>query len=171
MKATDRHKMRVAELTSSPMDGDGSDDVFYGEFTSGDMGTVAALAQVASEIASKELKKKEDAAAEQKLKAGEPYKMQQAAQAAQQKAAFAQADALTEADPNGPKHRLAAQLAADAQAAQMKAMYLASSTPGGAMVPAGYKPPAPSIFTPKNVAIGLGVLGLLGVVVYAARRK
>lgn len=170
MKATDRHKQRVADLCESPMEGD---DVFYGDFTSADMGTVAALAQVASEIASKELKKKEDAATEKKMKEGEPYKMQQAAQQAQQKAAFAQADALTEADPNGPKHRLAAQLAADAQAAQMKAMYMASSTPGmgGGLVPAGYKPPAPSVFTAKNVAIGLGVLGAVGLVVYAARRK
>ncbi len=169
MKATDRHKQRVADLVNSPMEGDVE---IYGDFTSGDMGTVAALAQVASEIASKELKKKEDAAAEKKMKESEPYKMQQAAQQAQQKAAFAQADALTEADPNGPKHRLAAQLAADAQAAQMKAMYLASSTPGmgGAMVPAGYKP-SQSIFTAKNVAIGLGVLGAVGLVVYAARRK
>lgn len=170
MKATDRHKQRVADLVNSPMEGDVE---VYGAFESGDVGTLAAVANVAAEIAAKEMKKKEDAAAEKKMKEGDAYKMQQAAQQAQQKAAFAQADALTEADPNGPKHRLAAQLAADAQAAQMKAMYLASTTPGmgGGLVPAGYKPPAPSVFTTKNVLIGLGVVGALGLVVYAARRK
>lgn len=170
MKATDRHKQRVADLVNSPMEGDID---IYGDFGSGDVGTLAAVANVAAEIAKNELKKKEDAAAEKKMKEGEPYKQAQAAQEAQKKAAFAQADALTEADPNGPKHRLAAQLAADAQAAQMKAMYLASTSGamGGGLVPAGYKPPAPSVFTAKNVAIGLGVLGAVGLVVYAARKK
>jgi len=177
MKATDRHKQRVAELIAAPMDegvaiydddGDENDEVFYGE---GAMDFIPGLLNAGGEIAKSEIAKKDAADAKKKLESGEAFKAQAAANEAQKKAAFAQADAVTEADPNGPKHRMAADLAKQAQAASAKASYLAMQSGGGAMVPAGYVPPSPSFFTPRNVAIGGAVVLGLGLVVYLARRK
>jgi len=176
MKATDRHKARVAALTGSSMDGDdllsGDDFQPFESFDGAASGDVASYLPLAagmiSEITSKELKKKEDKEAEAKMKATEGYKAQQAANEAQKKSAMAAADAMTEADPNGPKHRMAASLALEAQAAQAKAMYFSSQMPG--LIP-GYAPQNPSIFTAKNVAIGGAVVLAVGLVVYAAKKR
>ena len=167
--ATERHRARVQALINTPIEGE-----VMGE-TSDEVKTYLPLAAgLISEVTASQLKKKEEEEKKKKLESGEAFQAQKAATEAQKKAAMAQADAITEADPNGPKHRAAAALALEAQAAQQKAMYhqMQSMTPGSQpMLPAGYVPPQPSIFTTRNVLIGAGVLGGVAVLALLLRRK
>jgi hypothetical protein len=170
--ATERHRARVQALINTPIEGE-----VMGEETSDQVKTYLPLAAgLISEVTASQLKKKEDEEKKKKLESGEAFLAQKAATEAQKKAAMAQADAITEADPNGPKHRAAAALALEAQAAQQKAMYhqmqSMATTPGAQpMLPAGYVPPQPSIFTSRNVLIGAGVLGGVAILALLLRRK
>lgn len=183
MKATDRHKERVSDLCNSPMDGE--DDVFDGEIetfdgeTSDTVRTMLPLAAGAiAELTANQLKKKEEDEAKKKLESGDAAVAKRAYDAADKQATMAEAEATGEADVNGPKHRAATALRTAANVARQKlAYYQAPAMPGmpGAP-PQGYQPgqygPQPSsIFTTKNVLIGAGVLGGIGLVVLLARRK
>ena len=177
MKATDRHKARVNDLLSSPMDGeqvvgDTSDDVKqYGGMASGAL----------MELVSSQLKKKEDAKKAEAFKNSEAGKAQAVAQEAQKRAAMDQAEALAETDFDGPRHKKAAASAAAAQVAAAKAQYLMAQLPGGAPAGTALAPggmpgyPAvepPSFFEQHKTAfmIGGAVLGL-GLVVAIVRRS
>lgn len=177
MKAMDRHKARVAQLLESPMEGEelfGQADDFAKWWQ---LGTGAV-----GEITTSQLRKKEEKEREKKLKSSEAYKAQEAAAEARKRAELAKAEAITEVDPNGPKHRLAAQLELEAQAAERKAAFFAqqaalaaaqaaSLTPG-AMVPAGFGPsPMSNLFTPRNLLIGGGIVAGVVVVALLARRR
>jgi hypothetical protein len=136
--------------------------------TSEDVSKYLPLASGAlTEVVSTELKKKEEEKRQAALKGSEGYKAQQAAIEAQKQAAMLQADAITEADPSGPKHKAAAAAALQAQAAAAKAAYFAAgSTPGGAALlsSGGARSfEAPSMFTSKNLLIAGGVV-LVGIV-------
>ena len=169
MNAMDRHKARVQEISGAEILGETSDDVKT---------YVPLAAGAIAEIAAQQLKNKEQAAAKAKLESGEAFQAQKLADDLNKKAAMASIDASTETDANGPKHRAAAELNLQALAATQKAMYfkqqaMMSQMPGStAMTPPGYGMPKQesSIFTTKNILIGVGVLGLLGVVVYAVRK-
>ncbi len=164
MKATDRYKMRRDERRDTT-------DVF-GE-ASQDVSTYLPMAaNILSEVTASQLKKKEAEEAKKKLESSDAYKAQQDAERARKLANDAAADALTEQSVTGPKH-LAAQQAqlAYLAAAQKAAYYGAPQTPaggvpqGGAMVPHGE-----SLFTTRNVLIGAGALGALGLIIFLARR-
>jgi hypothetical protein len=188
MKATDRHKARVQEMIDSPMEGEESFeqandiqmydvDNFAGETSDLVRTLVPAAAGIAAELGANKLKSGEDAKKKKEYEASEAFQANKAAQEAEKRAALAQADAVTEADPLGPKHKAAAELGVQAQAARQKSNYFAQQAamsagqmPGGAIAPQGYYPP-PSIFTPKNLMIGGGVLAGLVVLGLLLRRK
>lgn len=182
MKATDRHKARVQELCNSPMDGEQVEGEEFDGEASQDVATYTPMAAgVLSEVVSKALKSSEDKKAAAAAQNTDAAKAQKAAADATKNAAMAQADAITEADVNGPKHQAAAKLALDAQSAQAKANFYASQavvvpgTPQGAMA-AGGMPGAghggkSSTPTWMYVAGGVGAVGLLGVIVLLMRRK
>jgi hypothetical protein len=181
MKATDRHRQRVQDLINTPIQGEPFQDPFAGDYiegeTSDDVATYLPMAAgLVSELAKTQLKKKEDAERKAKLESGDAFKAQKVAEASQQKAAMAQADAMTENDPNGPKHRAAAQLAIQAQSDQAKSMYYqqqammsAAGVPGSQMM---FQPKAkPGLSTAAWVGIAAGGVAALGLLVYFARRK
>lgn len=171
MRAMDRHKMRVHELLDSePVEGG---EHLYG-VASEDVKTYLPLATgLVTELTATELKKKEAREAEEKLKSSEGYKAQQAAADARKRAEMAKAEAVTESDPNGPKHKAAAQLELEAMAAEQKARYFASLStanvlPGAAGGPSGGYAPGgggSDLFSTRNLMIGGAILG--GVVVLA----
>jgi hypothetical protein len=180
--ATERHKRRVQALINTPIVGaDGQEyEVFEGE-TSDDVKTYLPLAAgLVSELTATQLKKKEEDDKKKAAANSEAGKAASAAADAQKKAAMASADAMTEADPNGPKHRAAAQLAVEAQAAAQKSAYFQSLAaaaampmvpgPGGQMVPANMMQAQQKDNTLLYVGIGVGVLALLGIVVAVARK-
>lgn len=184
MKATDRQRARHQALVDSPMDGyEGSPNEFVGDM-SDDLAKYLPLATgAATEVAVSQLKAKEAADKAKAAKNSEAGQAQSAAQAARKNAALAQADAMTETDPNGPKHKAAAQYNLEAQAAEAKAAYFQQAggvVPGGAgMAPyaGGFTPPsrggAASFLTPTNIMIGAGVLGvgILAVVLLRGKRR
>ena len=203
MKATDRHKARVAEMVSEPMEGehllDISDEVSTDYAPTADE-LAGAAADVAgatsdnvlkygsaaggmlSEFAAGKLKEKEDEEAKKKLESSEGFLANKEATEAGKKAAMAKADALTEADPLGPKHKAAAELAVQAQAAREKASYFqqqsyAAGAPGqmqpgaSGQYPQSYAPQAPSIFTTKNMLIAGGAVIGVGLLALLLRRK
>jgi hypothetical protein len=152
-------------------------DVFVDGDTSEDVSKYLPLASGAlTEVVSTELKKKEEEKRQAALKSSEGYKAQQAAIEAQKQAAMLQADAITEADPSGPKHKAAAAAALQAQSAAAKAAYFAAgATPGGAALfpGGGHGGAAPSMLTTKNLLIAGGVVlaGLVGWKVLSGKKR
>lgn len=131
-------------------------------------------AGAATEVAVSEQKKKEDAAAAKAAANSESGKAQAAAQQARKNASMAAADAITETDPNGPKHKLAATLNLEAQAAEAKAGFFAPALPGG------MSPMSMSAFGPQGggksntltyALVGGGVLVAGLITVLLVRRK
>ena len=153
-------------------------DVFVEGETSDDVSKYLPLASGAlTEVVSDQLKKKEAEKREKALKSSEGYKAQQAAVDAQKQAAMLQADAITETDLNGPKHKAAAAAVLAAQAAAARAAYFA--TPGAAAPGSGFMPggspgiEAPSMFNTKNLLIAGGVVlaGLVGWKVLSGKKR
>lgn len=125
-----RHKLKN-KLAVQALLGE-SDDVFFGA-SSQDAQLYANLAanlvQAGGGIAAAEMKKKEDKEREEKLKEQnkEGLKAQSDAAAARKKAQMLSAEALGEADPNGPLHAAAAKAETEARVAEAKAAFYRSN--------------------------------------------
>lgn len=137
-------------------------DLVYGEAGSEQAKTysnlLSALAQAGGEIASTQLKSKEDAAANK-----EKVAAQNAAKEARKKASMAAADALKEQNPNGPLHAAAQKADNDAKVAEAKAAYYDSMSAPSAQPGAKPGSSAPSAGVPSWVwyaVAGVGVVGL-----------
>jgi hypothetical protein len=138
--------------------------------TIGDADSTRTIANIVAELGTAgagmyadKQKKDEAAAAAAKLANSDAGKAKVEASNADKAAAFAEADAMAETDPNGPKHAVAKQMRAAANVAAAKYAYWqqGGTSPAGAQAAAAKAGEAkPSIFTPMNIAIALGVGGL-----------
>ncbi len=156
-----------------------SDDVFFGA-ASQDAQVYANLAanliQAGGGIAAAEMKKKEDKEREEKEKERnkEGLKAQADAAAARKKAQMMSAEALGEADPNGPLHAAAAKAETEARVAEAKAAIFRSNT----MSPQQQLEMARAMQLPRQsgmpwwgwLAIGLGTV-FTGALAYKLVRK
>lgn len=129
----------------------------------------------ATEVAVDAQKKKEAADAAKAAAGSEGAKATAAAQLARKNAAMAQADAITETDPAGPKHKLAVQLDLEARAAEAKAGFFGGApSAGGAMSPmamAAFGPQGKKSNTMTYALVGAGVVAAGLITILLVKRK
>jgi len=105
-----------------------------------------------------ELWAKQEADKTAKAKAATDKANQDAATAARQAAEIAKIEAMSEKDPAGDLHTKAAQLDAKARLLEQKAGVLSVNTGLATQGGMPQAKPSSTVFTPTNIAIGVGVL-------------
>ncbi len=182
MKATDRHRARVAELLEAPFEFDNGQypneimETVEGEVSDNLMKFGPLVSNAAFEAAAQIAKSKEDDAKAEAAKNSPAGKAKAEAEVARKNAAMAAAEAIAEADPKGQKHKDAAQAELVARVAEAKAAYFAQPGATAANAPnfgpaKGGKPEESFFEKYKWPLIGGGGALAVGVVAIVLMRK